>query len=162
MQQQHQRYQHPRDPVLWPFSAQCTLCHALLICIRNACCFASVCPCCCQVTFTIPSALRKQALLYSGLIELQSDDPAVPSLVVPYQGFSQPMSNLRVPARVEPDQDIILSATLDKLHNSICYAPSSKPKFINAILDAQVRGLRLFVQHPKALVMTASIQHCSQ
>jgi hypothetical protein len=48
------------------------------------------------------------------------------------------MSNLRVPARVDPDQDIILSATLDKNHNSICYAPSSKPKFINAILDAQV------------------------
>jgi hypothetical protein len=48
------------------------------------------------------------------------------------------MSNLRVPARVDPDQDIILSATLDKYHNSICYAPSSKPKFINAILDAQV------------------------
>lgn len=91
-----------------------------------------------QVTFTIPAALRKQPLLYSGLIELQSDDPGVPSLVVPYQGFSQPMSNLRVPAVVDPDQDIVLSATLDKLHNSLCYAPSSKPKFINAILDAQV------------------------
>lgn len=62
----------------------------------------------------------------------------MPSLVVPYQGFSQPMSNLRVPAVVDPDQDIVLSATLDKLHNSLCYAPSSKPKFINAILDAQV------------------------
>jgi hypothetical protein len=47
------------------------------------------------------------------------------------------MSNLRVPARVDPDQDIILSATLEKYGNSICYAPKSKPKFINAILDAQ-------------------------
>lgn len=97
-------------------------------------------PCCCpvaQVTFTLPSALRKQPLLYSGLIELQSDNPDVPSLVVPYQGFSQPMSNLRVPASVESDQDIILSATLEKLHNALCYAPNSKPKFINAILDAQ-------------------------
>lgn len=90
-----------------------------------------------QVTFTLPSSLRKQPLLYSGLIELQPDDPTVPSLVVPYQGFSQPMSNLRVPARVEPDQDIVLSAQLEKLHNALCYAPGSKPKFINAILDAQ-------------------------
>lgn len=47
------------------------------------------------------------------------------------------MSNLRVPAVVDPDADLVLSATLDKLHNSLCYAPGSKPKFINAILDAQ-------------------------
>lgn len=47
------------------------------------------------------------------------------------------MSNLRVPAVVDPDLDIVLSAQLEKLHNSLCYAPRSKPKFINAILDAQ-------------------------
>jgi hypothetical protein len=90
-----------------------------------------------QVTFSVPAALRKQPLLYSGRIELRSSDPAVPSLVVPYQGFSQPMSNLRVPAAVDADQDIILSSTLERFQNALCYAPGSKPKFVNAILDAQ-------------------------
>jgi hypothetical protein len=90
------------------------------------------------VTFSLPRSLRAQPLLYSGLIELSSADPAVPSLVVPYQGFSQPMSRLRIPARVDPDMDLILSGSLANLQNALCYAPRSQPRFLNAILDAQV------------------------
>lgn len=95
-------------------------------------------PCCHQATFSLPKALRGQPLLYSGLVELLSNEPDVPSLVVPYQGFSQPMSRLRIPAVVDTDMDMILANSLSNLGNALCYAPKSKPRFINAILDAQV------------------------
>jgi hypothetical protein len=91
------------------------------------------------VTFSLPAALRSRPLLYSGLLELTSLAPgAAPSLVVPYQGFAQDMSRLRVPARAQPDVDMILSGSLASLGDALCYAPHSAPRFINAILDAQV------------------------
>lgn len=62
---------------------------------------------------------------------------AAPAVGIPYQGYSQYWSRLRVPAEVNFSINAWLAETLKNKQNSLCYAPYSKPVFVNSIMDSQ-------------------------
>ncbi|WIA37929.1 hypothetical protein OEZ86_001306 [Tetradesmus obliquus] len=88
-----------------------------------------------KVTFSLPPALASQPLLYSGLIKLQPTDPSLPPVVIPYQGFSQDWSGLRILAKPNSDLSPALAATLRAQQNALCYAPRSQPQIASSIID---------------------------
>jgi hypothetical protein len=60
-----------------------------------------------------------------------------PAVGIPYQGYTQYWSRLRVPAVVNFTINPWLAETLQSKQNSLCYAPFSKPVFVNSIMDSQ-------------------------
>ncbi|KAF6253111.1 hypothetical protein COO60DRAFT_466940 [Scenedesmus sp. NREL 46B-D3] len=88
-----------------------------------------------KVTFSLPPALASRPLLYSGLIQLQPNDHALPAVVVPYQGFSQDWSGLRILAKPNSRLDSDLANRLRLQQNALCYAPRSTPQIPSSVID---------------------------
>jgi hypothetical protein len=88
-----------------------------------------------QVTFSLPPALASRPLLYSGLIKLQPSDPSLPPVVIPYQGFSQDWSSLRILAKPNATLDADLANVLRLQQNALCYAPRSQPQIPSSVID---------------------------
>jgi hypothetical protein len=88
-----------------------------------------------QVTFSLPPALASRPLLYCGLIKLQPSEPSLPPVVIPYQGFSQDWSSLRILAKPNSTLDADLANVLRQQQNALCYAPRSQPQIPSSVID---------------------------
>lgn len=55
----------------------------------------------------------------------------------PHQGFSQQWSDLRVLAAPRPHLNAGYARVLTETANVLCYAPHSRPVFVNAIMDSE-------------------------
>jgi hypothetical protein len=87
------------------------------------------------VTFALPPALASRPLLYSGLIKLQPSEASQPAVVIPYQGFSQDWSGLRILAKPMSGLDPDLANLLREQQNALCYAPQSQPQIPSSVID---------------------------
>lgn len=79
-----------------------------------------------QVTFSLPSYMYNQSLLYSGLIRLKPRKAFLPAVVIPYQGYTQQWSAVRLLAKPDYKLDRKTAASLRRRQNSICYSPYSQ------------------------------------